>query len=111
MKVVHTGYPNFDVICYDTPQEALLNVFKLLLEDGFTHSYGSYYIWRKNDKFFTEEESSYHSASLWRDLGYECYDIVEISPKYQDEKKGALTGFMFNAQKFFKEGIKYRIER
>lgn len=97
---------------FDTPQEALLDVFADLLECGYTHSYGVKYIWEKDGQYFTEVGGNYHSAEQWRISGFTTYDIVEIKnytrTYYNNTKKEELTGFMFNGEKFFKEGISYR---
>ncbi len=97
---------------FDTPQQALLDVFADLLECGYTDSYGVKYIWEKDGKFYTEVGGNYHSAEKWRILGFTTYDIVEIKTYtrtyYDNTKKEELTGFMFRGEKFFKEGISYR---
>lgn len=97
---------------FDTPQEALLDVFADLLECGYSHSYGIKYIWVKDGKFYTEVGGNYHSAESWRMLGFTTYDIVEIKnytrTYYDNTQKEELTGFMFKGEKFFKDGISYR---
>lgn len=102
----------FRMLQHDSPQDALLYVFSLLLKDGISKSYGVYYIWEKDSKYFTEVESGYHSASRWRALGYKTYDIIEIKNYIRtylhETKEEVLTGFMFNGKKFFCEDISFQ---
>ena len=97
----------FAMLEYTSPKEALLQVFSFLLNEGKTKNYGIYYIWAKDDKYYTELSGAYHSVDLWRNMEYRTYDIVEIKNykrKYAD-KEETLTGFMFHGNKFFDGNI------
>lgn len=108
MREIKNG---FWMIEYTSPKDALLQVFSFLLSEGKSKNYGVYYIWKKNDKYYSEISGAYHSASLWRDLGYRAYDIIEIKnykrTYFHDTKEDILTGFMFHGDKFFDKNIKY----
>ena len=99
----------FAMLEYTSPKDALLQVFSFLLKEGKTN-YGIYYIWAKDDKYYTELSGVYHSVDLWRNMGYRTYDIIEIK-NYEREyadKKEILTGFMFHGNKFFDRDIDFK---
>lgn len=102
---------SFSKIEYETAKDALLQVFSYLLNEGKSKNYGIYYIWSKNNKFYTEASGKYHSVDLWRNQGYKTYDIVELKNYkkryFNDTKEEVLTGFMFRGGKFFDEGIRF----
>ncbi len=100
----------FSMLEYSSPQEALLQVFSFLLDEGKTKNYGVYYIWKKDDKFYTECPGAYHSVDPWREMGFETYDIVELKTykrTYHGDKEEILTGFMFRGDKFFEKDIEF----
>ena len=55
---------SFSKIEFETAKEALLQVFSYLLNEGKSKNYGIYYIWSKNNKFYTEVSGKYHSVDL-----------------------------------------------
>lgn len=112
MKEVKDFFP---MIEFETAQEALLQVFSFLLYEGKSKNYGIYYIWSKNDKFYIEALGKYHSVDLWRNQGYDTYDIVELKNYkrryFNDTKEEVLTGFMFHGSKFFDEDVCFMNKR
>ena len=97
------------MIEYTSPKDALLQVFSFLLSEGKSKNYGVYYIWEKNDKYYSEISGAYHSVDLWREMGYRTYDIIELKNyrRTYADKEEILTGFMFHGDKFFEKDIDY----
>lgn len=104
-------FSTFYMVEYDTPQEALISVFGFLLKGGISGSYGVYYIWEKDGKYYTEIEGEYHSTSKWMGMGYKTYDFVKImnyKRTYHDTESETLTGFMFHGGMFFDKDVEYK---
>ena len=101
MKELHFQFEK-----YNTPMDALTNVTNWLLKGGLYNSYGVYYIWEKDGFYYSECETKYHQASLWRSCGYECFDIVKFEGRSMFDKEGdriynGVATISFNASKYY----------